>query len=93
LLAALLRTPRGRYAFHRLQLQLPGVGELMRKQAIARVATVMATLLRSGIVFERSVEIAQRSVKNLVLRDALGRLRLAVHAGRDIAPALEATGA
>jgi general secretion pathway protein F len=89
----LLRTERGSMFWHRLQLRIPIVGELIRKQAIVRIAIVTATLLRSGIVFVKAIQIAQRSCRNKVLKDALHRCEQAVSSGRDIAVALEATGA
>jgi type II secretory pathway component PulF len=91
--AAVLRTDRGLARWHRIQLGIPLLGELIRKQAIARVAVVMATLLKSGVVFVRAVRIARRTVRNRVLRDALVACETAVYAGRDIAVALEQTRA
>src|SRR5690606_36424557 len=83
----------GKLAMHRLQLRIPVLGDLIRKQAIVRIAIVVATLMRSGIVFVRSIQIAQRSTGNLVLRNALVRCEKAVNAGQDIAEALEDTRA
>jgi type II secretory pathway component PulF len=58
-----------------------------------RVAVVLSTLLKSGIVFVRSLQIAQRTTDNLVIRDALHRCEIAITAGGDIADAMEQTGA
>lgn len=91
--AAVLSSTPGRRLWHRWQLRVPLVGEMIRKQAIVRIAIVISTLMRSGVVFVRAVQIAQHSTRNLVLREALGRCEQAVHAGRDIAEALEDTGA
>ena len=41
-------------------LRIPVIGELVRKQAIVRTAIVMSTMLKSGVVFVRAVQIAQR---------------------------------
>jgi len=64
------------------------LGDLFRKQAIVHMAVVMTTLLKSGIVFLRAIQIAQRTSRNLALRDALqnvnNRLRRQRHC-----PALE----
>lgn len=87
------RTPWGAEALHRAQLRAPLVGDLVRKQAIARIALVMATLLKSDVVFVRSLQIAQRTVRNRVLRDALVACEHAVCAGRDISVAIERTDA
>jgi general secretion pathway protein F len=90
---SILRSRRGRAAWHRLQLRIPLIGDLIRKQAIARMALVMATLLKSDVVFIKTVQIAQRTVTNGVLREALATCEQAVFAGRDIAAALEKTRA
>src|SRR5207248_1225688 len=74
-------------------LRLPILGELVRKQAIVRISIVVSTLLKSGIVFVRALQIAQRTTNNLVLRDALARCERAVTAGEEIADALGHTGA
>ena len=90
---ATLRTPRGRHGFHRLILKVPIVGDLVRKQAIVRICVVMGTLLRSGVVFVRAVQIAQRTTANLVLREALVECERAINAGGDIGEAIGRTGA
>jgi type II secretory pathway component PulF len=86
-----LSTTRGRMLWHRTLLRLPLLGDLFRKQAIVHMAVVMTTLLKSGIVFLRAIQIAQRTSRNLALRDALAKCEQAVAAGNDIAPALEQT--
>lgn len=90
---AFTRSPGGRVRWHRAILRLPMIGELVRKQAIVRIAIVISTLLKSGIVFLRALEIAQRTTQNRIIRDALGRGERAIAAGEDIADALENTGA
>ncbi|MGB0766892.1 MAG: type II secretion system F family protein [Phycisphaeraceae bacterium] len=93
LFLAFVRSRRGRLIWHRFQLRVPLLGELIRKQGIARVAMVMATLLKSDVTFIRSVQIARKTVKNQVLADALEDCEKAVLAGRDIADALEQSDA
>lgn len=90
---AITRDPRGRLVWDRLKLRIPLVGELIRKQGIARVAMVMATLLKSDVTFVRAVRIARKTVNNGVLNQALEACEHAVLAGRDIADALEKTDA
>jgi len=86
------RSPRGRHRVHALILKLPGLGDIARKQAVVRLSFVLSTLMRSGVGFEQAIGIAQRSTNNLVLREALVNCEQAVHEGRDIGPALEASG-
>lgn len=88
-----LRTPRGQRFWHRLLLKLPLFGSMSQKQAIARLSFLISTLTKSGIPFLQAVEITSRSTQNLIIRDALGEVSKAVRTGREIGPALEATGA
>ena len=59
----ILRTTRGKLLWHRFLLRIPIAGELSRKQAIVRVCVVLSTLLRSGLVFVRSVQIARQTLR------------------------------
>jgi type IV pilus assembly protein PilC len=88
-----LRSPRGRWHWHRLQLRIPILGDLIRKQAVVRLCVVLSTLLRSGLVFVQSLQIARRTTSNRVLADALERCEAAVQNGRDIGESLKETGA
>jgi type II secretory pathway component PulF len=90
---AALHTERGQRFAHGLQLRAPVVGELARKQGIGRMAEVMAALLQSGLPFVQAAAVTRRTLKNRILRDALEACERAVYAGRDIAGALERTGA
>jgi general secretion pathway protein F len=86
-----LRTAKGERLFHRFQLSLPVIGPMVQKQSIVRLAVVMSTLIRSGVVFLRALEIARQTTGNVILQDALRACESAITAGRDIAPALQAT--
>lgn len=89
LIAGILSTKRGLMAWHRLQLSVPVIGELIRKQAVSRVVMVLGTLLRSGVVFEQAIQIAQRTTRNGVIREALAQCEQAVVAGSDISSSLD----
>ena len=90
---AFVRSTTGRRRWHRFTLSLPLIGDLIRKQSIVRISVVLGTLLRSGIVFVRALQIAQRTTANLVLRDALAACEKAITAGGDIGDAVRRTGA
>jgi type IV pilus assembly protein PilC len=76
-----------------LQLKIPIIGQIIRRQTVGRIAVIIATLTGGGVVFLKALNIAHRSTKNLVFRDALAQCETAVAAGRDISSALDATGA
>lgn len=88
--AAMLRNPqgRGRRAWDWLLLRTPILGEVVRKQAIARIAMIIAELMRSGIVFLDAAKTAASSTSNQLIREALDQAAQAVAAGRDIGEAL-----
>jgi len=90
---ALARTERGRLLLHRLVLRLPLVGDLAAKENTSRLATVLATLLRSGLVFDEAVRVTRGTLRNEVFRRAMDDYEKAVVAGRDVAGPLEASGA
>ncbi len=90
---ALLSRPKGRALWHRFLMRVPGVGDLIRKQAMVRVAVVLATLLRSGLSFTQSLKVARSSARNAVIEDALRRAEDTIQSGGDISQALEDTRA
>jgi type II secretory pathway component PulF len=92
-ITALLRSRKGAMAWHRLQLKVPVLGDLVRKQSIARMSMVLATLLRSGLTFVHAIRIVAPTLRNRVIRQALATCEQAVGAGVDISVALERTDA
>jgi type II secretory pathway component PulF len=89
---AALRTEKGRLVWHRILLRIPLVGSMAQKQEIARVAMIVSTFMKSGIVFLQALETAARTTRNRVIGNALVTGRDAVMAGRDIGDALAPTG-
>jgi type II secretory pathway component PulF len=65
---------------------------MAQKQEIARVAMIVSTLMKSGIVFLEALETAAKTTRNRVIGRALQAGREAVIAGRDIGDALAPTG-
>ena len=87
-----IRTSKGRRIWHRLLLKIPIFGSMIRKQAVSRLAMVMAALMRSGMVYLRALEIGARTTPNAIIQSALQESGELVKAGRDIGEALETTG-
>jgi len=87
-----LRFQRVRLLWHRGLLKLPVLGNLLRKQAISRMAVIMSTLLQSGVAFIEALRITRRTTQNLAIRQALAECEEAIQGGREIASALERTG-
>jgi len=88
----IISLPRGRILWHHFLLRIPLLGLLLRKQAISRMAVVLATLLQSGVVFLQAIEVAARVTNNLTIRRALERSQQQIQAGEDIGPAIGQSG-
>jgi general secretion pathway protein F len=83
----------GRLVIDRNLLRLPVIGDLLRKQAVARFTHTLSTLLRSGVPVVSSLEITRNVVGNRVLADATEQVRVRILEGTDISTPLKATGA
>jgi general secretion pathway protein F len=87
-----IRSRRGQWVWHRFLLHLPWLGPMLVKQSVARIAMIVSTLLRSGIVLTSAFDLAARSTENRILREALEECSKRMGAGQDVAEALENTG-
>lgn len=87
--AAATATERGAYMRDSWKLRLPIMGDLFRKQSVARFAHTFATLLRSGVQATDCLRILSRIVDNKVLGKVLIETRARILEGADIATPLK----
>jgi type IV pilus assembly protein PilC len=66
-----VRTTPGRSARDRLMLKVPIFGGLIRKTAMARFSSTLATLLSSGVPVLESLDITADTVSNVVVADGV----------------------
>lgn len=78
------RNPRVRYALDLLGLRMPLIGPIAFKIRIARFANYMALLYASGITVLRALEICKSLMDNVVLEQALDRVKKNISDGRGI---------
>jgi len=71
LIAAIIRTPKGHYAFDKLLLHLPIFGSIVRKSSLARFANALGNLLSSGISIIQSLQIVSKAIGNDVYKRLL----------------------
>lgn len=88
-IAAFLRTEQGKWLWYRTLLKLPVIGPMAKKQSLSKVALILSTLLKSGLVFDRAVEITAAANNNLVIRKSLIDVKNEVGAGQEMGVALE----
>jgi general secretion pathway protein F len=87
------KTDKGRLWLDTTMLKIPILGDLLRKQAVARFTRTLSTLLQSGVPAVNSLEITQKVVGNRVIADATQHIRTRILEGTDIATPLKQTGA
>jgi type IV pilus assembly protein PilC len=88
----LRKDPKGRLFFDKLLLNLPVLGMLLRKIAVARFTRTLGTLITSGVPILEGLSITARTSGNAVLEQALMRVRKAIEEGRTIVDPLKESG-
>jgi type IV pilus assembly protein PilC len=88
----LRKNPKGRYLFDKMLLNLPVMGPVLRKIAVARFTRTLGTLITSGVPILEGLAITARTSGNAVLEDALMKVRKAVVEGRTIVDPLKECG-
>jgi type IV pilus assembly protein PilC len=85
-------TAKGRYMLDNLLLNVPILGMVLRKIAVARFTRTLGTLITSGVPIIEGLTITARTSGNAVLEEALMKVRKAVEEGRTIVDPLRACG-
>jgi type IV pilus assembly protein PilC len=88
----ILKTKRGRYIFDKALLNIPVIGMLLRKIAVARFTRTLGTLITSGVPILEGLSITARTSGNAVLEEALMKVRKAIEEGRTIVDPLKECG-
>ena len=83
------RTPLGKKAVHRVLLNLPVVGNVIRKIAVARFTRTLGTLLSSGVPILDALEIVAKTAGNVIVEEGLLYTRARISEGKNMAEPLE----
>ncbi len=79
------RTDRGRAAWDRFKLRVPmGIGQIVRKLAIARFSRTLGTLITSGVPILQAIEITGQAAGNVVIENAMAEVQRSVKEGQSI---------
>lgn len=87
-IARLVRTPWGRLLYDRFTLQVPWLGRVLQKIAVARFSRTLSTLLASGVPILTALDIVKNIVSNTLMRRALEEARVSVQGGESLAAPL-----
>jgi type IV pilus assembly protein PilC len=85
-------TEKGEKKIDAMILQLPIIGDLVRKVAVAKFSRTLGTMLKSGVPILESLTVVARTSGNKVIEMAVFRTADAISEGRPIAEPLEETG-
>ena len=85
------KTPKGRWQIDTLLLKMPIFGSILRKIAVARFSRILSTLLSSGVPILQSLEITAKTAGNVVVEDAVLKVRAGVERGESFVEPLKAT--
>lgn len=85
------KTEKGRWHIDTLLLKLPIFGSILRKIAVARFSRILSTLLSSGVPILQSLDITSKTAGNIVIEDAILKVRAGVERGENFVEPLKAT--
>ncbi len=86
------KTESGHRRIDRIMLNLPILGVVIRKGAVARFTRTLGTLIASGVPIMNGLEITARTAGNKVVEDAVVATRISISEGNTIAEPLKASG-
>jgi type IV pilus assembly protein PilC len=82
-------TPNGKLNLDRVMLNVPVLGDLIRKSAVSRFTRTLGTLLASGVSILEGLEITAKTAGNRVVHDAVMESRASIAGGETIAAPLQ----
>jgi general secretion pathway protein F len=83
------KRPAVQMAIDRFVLQIPGIGDLVKKIAVARFARTLGALLENGVSLLDALDIVQNIVGNKVIEAAIVEASKEVERGRELGRALD----
>jgi general secretion pathway protein F len=92
LVARWLRQPAVRRVVDRQLLRLPAIGNIIRNAETARFARTLGSLLDGGVPLASALAIAQRSLANRHMAEAVDRVSQGLRQGGGLSSPLAATG-
>lgn len=85
------KTARGRWQIDTVLLKTPIFGSILRKVAVARFSRILSTLLSSGVPILQSLDITAKTAGNVIIEDAILKVRAGVERGENFVEPLKAT--
>ena len=84
-------TSGGQHVVDAAMLKAPILGDILRKNAVARFCRTLSTLISSGVPILDGLEITARTAGNIIVEDAIMSTRKSIERGETIAAPLKET--
>lgn len=85
------KTPGGHKNIDRVMLRIPVLGDILRKVSVARFSRTLSTLLSSGVPILQSLDITAKTSGNVIIEEAILKVRTGVERGESFVEPLKAT--
>jgi type IV pilus assembly protein PilC len=85
------KTPSGKRIIDLVLLKVPILGDIFRKIAVARFSRTLSTLLSSGVPILQSLDITAKTAGNVIIEEAITKVRVGVERGESFVDPLKAT--
>ena len=86
------KTIKGRRFLDKLKLRLPVFGPIIKKVAISKFTRTFSTLVKSGVPILNALDIVGKTAGNVVIEEAVEKVKVNVREGENIAAPLTKTG-
>jgi len=88
---AIYQTPKGRYQLDKLLLNLPVLGDVLRKASVARFCRTFSTLTAAGVPILESMDTVAETSGNVVIEEVILRSKESITQGQTLTAPLEAS--
>jgi len=89
---AIYKTPKGRYQLDKLLLNLPAIGDVLRKGAVARFTRTFSTLSAAGVPILEAMDTVAETSGNMIIEEAVINAKESISQGQSLSQPLEESG-
>jgi type IV pilus assembly protein PilC len=77
-------TPRGRYIVDNIRINIPKMGDVIKKMALSRFARYLGTLMGAGVPILSALDIVKGVTDNVLIDNAIGDIKNNIRRGENI---------
>ncbi len=89
---SIYKTPKGRYQLDKLLLNLPAIGDVLRKGAVARFTRTFSTLSAAGVPILEAMDTVAETSGNVIIEEAVVNAKESISQGQSLSQPLEESG-